>query len=107
VDLMLMISITFTIGVPAGDEQNPEIEDEKGDAFGYIDIESVWFYEKPEEPDVLSVCMKINNASYTTFQQTFAVFWEYKNVKYAISLHLGFSFKNWSKYNSGVYPTCF
>ena len=101
--MMLMISITLTIGVPAGDEQNPEIEDEKGDAFGYIDIESVWFYEKPEEPDVLYVCMKINNASYTTFQQTFAVFWEYKNVKYAISLHLGFTFKNWSKYNSGIY----
>jgi hypothetical protein len=46
--------------------------------------------------------MKIHNASYTTFQQTFAVFWEYKNIKYAVSLHLGFSLKNWSHYTSGV-----
>ena len=100
--LMLMISLSFTVVVSAGSEEDPEIEDETGDAFGYIDVESVWFYEKQEEPDVLYVCMKIHNASYTTFQQTFAVFWEYKNVKYAISLHLGFSFKNWSKYNSGI-----
>jgi hypothetical protein len=100
--VMLMISICFTIVIPAGSEEDPEIEDEIGDAFGYIDIESVWFYEKSDEPDVLYICMKINNASYTTFQQTFAVFWEYKNVKYAVSLHLGFSFKNWSRYTSGV-----
>ena len=100
--VMLMISICFNIGIPAGSEEDPEIEDEIGDAFGYIDIESVWFYEKSDEPDVLYVCMKIINASYTTFQQTFAVFWEYKNVKYAVSLHLGFSFKNWSRYTSGV-----
>jgi len=99
---MLFIFTTISITVLAGSEEDPEIEDEIGDAFGYIDIESVWFYEKSEEPDVIYICMKINNASYTTFQQTFAVFWEYKNVKYAVSLHLGFSIKNWSHYSSGV-----
>ncbi len=99
---ILFIFTTISITVFAGPEEDPEIEDEIGDAFGYIDIESVWFYEKSDEPDVLYVCMKINNASYTTFQQTFAVFWEYKNVKYAVSLHLGFSIKNWSHYASGV-----
>jgi hypothetical protein len=99
---MLFIFTTISINVFAGSEEDPEIEDEIGDAFGYIDIESVWFYEKSEVPDVLYICMKINNASYTTFQQTFAVFWEYKDVKYAVSLHMGFSFKNWSHYTSGV-----
>jgi len=100
--LLIATILPITGTVFAGDEEDPEIEDETGDAFGYLDIESVWFYEKPEDPDVLYVCMKINNASYTTFQQTFALFWEYKNVKYAVSLHLGFSYKNWSHYSSGV-----
>ena len=83
---MLFIFTIFSVNVFAGSEEDPEIEDEIGDAFGYIDIESVWFYEKSDEPDVLYVCMKINNASYTTFQQTFAVFWEYKNVKYVVAV---------------------
>ncbi len=99
----ILISIMFSSIVYAIDKENPEIEDETGDAFGYIDIESVWFYEKQEEPNILYICMKIFNSSETRFQQTFAVFWSYKNIKYAISLHLGFSFDEWTKYNCGIY----
>lgn len=98
-----LISIMFSSLVYAGDEQNPEIEDETGDAFGYIDIESVWFYEKQDEPDILYISMKIYNSSETRFQQTFAVFWSFKNIKYAVSLHLGFSFDEWTQFNSGIY----
>lgn len=97
-----LISIIFSSTIYAGDEKNPEIQDETGDAFGYIDIESVWFYEKQEEPNILYICMKIFNSSETLFQQTFAVFWSYKNVKYAAGLHLGFSFDEWMKFNSGI-----
>ena len=59
---MLFIFSTISITVFAGSEEDPEIEDEIGDAFGYIDIQAVWFYEKSDEPDILYVCMKINNA---------------------------------------------
>jgi len=106
ISLMLcffLISIMFSSLAYAGDEQNPEIEDKTGDAFGYIDIESVWFYEKQDEPDILYISMKIFNSSETRFQQTFAVFWSFKNIKYAVSLHLGFSFDEWMQFNSGIY----
>lgn len=93
----------FSSAAYAGDEQNPEIEDETGDAFGYIDIESVWFYEKQDEPNILYISMKIFNSTETRFQQTFAVFWSLRNIKYAVSLHLGFSFDEWMKFNSGIY----
>lgn len=99
----VLLSLIFSSMVPAGDEQNPEIEDEIGDAFGYIDIVSIWYYEKEETPEVLYISMKINEPSETIFQQTFAAFWSFKNVKYSVSLHLGFSFENWTKYNSGIY----
>ncbi len=100
--ILLLLTIV-PINVMAGSEEDPEIEDETGDAFGYIDIESVWFYEKQEEPDILYISMKIFNSSETRFQQTFAVFWSFKNIKYAVSLHLGFSFDEWMQFNSGIY----
>ena len=101
--VMLMILIPFSMSASAGSEEDPEIEDETGDAFGYIDIVSVWYYEKEETPDFLYVSMKINEPSESKFQQTFAAFWTFKNVQYSVSLHLGFSFKNWSKYGTGFY----
>ena len=99
----LFISTAFSISVMAGEEENPEIKDVTGDAFGYIDIVSVWFYEKLDDSENLYISMKIFNSSRAKFQQTFAVFWSYKDVKYAISLHLGFSFNNWTKYSSGIF----
>jgi len=47
--------------------------------------------------------MKINQPSEYTFQQTFAVFWRYNDIKYSASLHLGFSISNWYHFTSGVY----
>lgn len=99
--IMLMISISLQIPVSAGTKEDPEIEDEEGDAFGYIDIDSAWFYEDEENPDLLYVSMKINEPSEITFQQTFAAFWNYKDVRYSVSLHLGFSVKEWYKFRVG------
>ena len=101
--IMLMISITLPVSIYAGSKEDPEIEDEKGDAFGYIDIDSVWFYEDEENPDLLCVYMKINEPSEITFQQTFAAFWNYKGIRYSVSLHLAFSVKEWYKFRVGEY----
>jgi len=50
--------------------------------------------------------MKINDPVYWHFQQTFAVFWEYKDIKYFCVLHLGFDIgENWEKYSVGRHPT--
>ena len=97
-----MISIPFSMVISDGSEEDPEIEDVSGDAFGYIDIVSVWFFEKEENPEHLYVSMKINEPSVTKFQQTFAVFWAFGNHAYSVSLHLGFSFINWTKFRSGI-----
>ena len=101
--IMLMMSIPLSMSISAGSEEDPEIEDIAGDAFGYIDIISGWFFEKEENPDYLYVSMKINEPSEPKFQQTFAAIWTFKNVQYSVSLHLGFSFKNWSSYGTGFY----
>lgn len=104
---MLLITTILPITVLAGDEENPEITDTKGDAFGYIDINSVWFFEKEETPEFLFVSMKINEPSKFIPQQTFGIFWKHKNIEYSCGLGLGFSFKDWKhfdmiKYNDKV-----
>lgn len=82
---------------------DPQITDAEGDAFGYIDIDSVWFYENEETPDFLYVAMKINEPSEFTFQQTFACFWTYDDVRYSVALHLGFDVFEWQMYDAGKY----
>jgi hypothetical protein len=102
--IMLLFSITFSIVVPAESEADPpQIIDEIGDAFGYIDIDSIWFFEQEQTPDYLYVSMKINNPSRFTFQQTFAVFWKHNGVQYSCGLHLGFDFFHWQQYDAGKY----
>ena len=102
---ILFIFTIFSINVFAGNIDDPEITDNEGDAFGYIDIDSVWFYEDENNPDILYISMKINNPVLWHFQQTFAVFWEYNDIKYFCSLHLGFDIgENWTKYSVGRHP---
>jgi len=101
----LMIGLINNITAFAGYEEDPEIEDTIGDAFGYLDIHSVWFYENEEEPDMLYVAMKINEPVYWHFQQTFAVFWKYNGNLYSCGLHLGFGVgEDWEKYSAAKYP---
>jgi hypothetical protein len=93
-----------SINVIAGNNDDPEIKDVAGDAFGYLDIDSVWFYEEVDNPGFLFVAMKINEPSYYKFQQTFAIFWKYENKQYACGLHLGFDTKeDWEQYSAGEY----
>ena len=103
--LILLLFIT-SLNVLAGDINDPEIIDDEGDAFGYIDIDSVWFHEDETNPDILFVSMKINAPAYWHFQQTFAVFWEYNNIEYFCVLHLGFSIgEKWEKFSAGRHPS--
>lgn len=97
--LFCMLGISNVIAT----NENPEITDDAGDAFGYIDIDSVWFFEKEEQPEYLFVSMRINNPSFTTFQQTFAAFWKLNGIQYSCGLHRGFSLKRWDMYSAGKY----
>jgi hypothetical protein len=88
-----------------GNINDPEITDPGGDAFGYLDIDSVWFHEDENNPEILFVSMKINKPIYWHFQQTFAVFWEYNDIEYFCALHLGFDIgEDWERYSAGRHP---
>jgi hypothetical protein len=100
---MLLITTILPITAMAGDEQNPEITDITGDAFGYIDIKSVWFFENKETPEFLYVSMKINEPKHFVPQQTFAVFWTYNNIEYSVGLGVGFSFVKWESFDVVIY----
>jgi hypothetical protein len=103
--VLLSISLLLNISVFAGYEGDPEITDPIGDAFGYIDIESVWFHEEEERPEILFVSMKINKPVYWHFQQTFGIFWKHNDKLYSCGLHLGFGLgENWEEYSAGHYP---
>jgi len=98
---LLTSSISLSGAITSNPPHDPQITDSAGDAFGYIDIDSVWFYEEEETPEYLYVSMKINDPSETRFQQTFAAFWNYKGIRYSVSLHLAFSVKEWYKFRVG------
>ena len=86
---MLLIMTEVPLSLYAGNPEDPEITDPAGDAFGYIDIDSVWFFEQEDTPEYLYVSMKINEPSQFKFQQTFATFWEYKDVPCACATSYG------------------
>lgn len=100
--LLLTTTILPTTAI-AGDEEHPEITDAVGDAFGYIDINSVWIFEKQETPGFLYVAEKINKPLNFVPQQTFAVFWNYNGMQYSCGLGIGFRFNNWQTYDVVVY----
>ena len=101
---MLLVTTILPITVMAGDEQHPEIRDNAGDAFGYIDINSVWFFENKETPEFLYVSEKINGPREYVPQQTFAVIWTYKNIEYACVLGAGFSVNRWLNFDVTIGP---
>jgi hypothetical protein len=100
---MLLTTTILPMTAFAGDPENPEITDRIGDAFGYIDINSVWFFENEETPEFLFISMKINEPSRFVPQQTFAVFWTYNNIEYSCGLGVGFSFNDWKRFDVVIY----
>ena len=100
---MLLTTPLVSTTAIAGDEENPEITDSDDDAFGNIDIKSVWFWEKSEEPDYLFVCMKINEPKLYKIQQTFAVFWEYNGTIYGCGTFIGLYIIGWESWSAGEY----
>lgn len=101
---MLFSTIILPINAISTDTQTVEILDEKGDAFGYLDVERVTFYEKASDPDFLFVTMDINEPSKLKFQQTFSVFWMYNDVQYCCGLGVGFWIgEDWMMFDAGEY----
>jgi hypothetical protein len=80
ITVILQINIVF-----AGDEDNPEIEDDIGDVpFSFIDIVSAWFFEDPEDPDYLYTAIKVQNLQYKSMITGYSILWRYKGSIYNI-----------------------
>lgn len=97
--MLLTTIVPFVI--LAGDENNPEIEDPEGDVllfgmrpmpilgkfFKHIDIISAWFYENPDEPDILYTTLKVKEYKRSLLMAGYGIFWYYNDIVYgAISL---------------------
>jgi hypothetical protein len=82
--VILLFSAIIPIGVFAGDEENPEIIDKNGDARGFVDIISAWFYESSENPEYLIVSLKINNLQGSFFGGGYEVLWTFNDIRYAV-----------------------
>jgi hypothetical protein len=99
----LLITTILPITALAGDEDNPEITDTIGDAFGNIDITSTWFSEKSEKPDYLFICMKINKPNLNKIQQTFAVHWQYNGIEYGCGHYILVNILGLGEWTAGEY----
>ena len=67
----------------AGDEDNPEIEDNMGDCpIKNIDIVSAWFFEDSLDPDFLYVVIKVRDLQYTWITTNYVMYWYYNSTLY-------------------------
>ena len=53
ISIIICVFLIASINVIAGNNDDPEIKDILGDAFGYLDIDSVRFYEDENKPELL------------------------------------------------------
>ncbi|MBN2603199.1 MAG: hypothetical protein JXA91_03595 [Candidatus Thermoplasmatota archaeon] len=83
---LILISSPLTLFANAGSEKNPELEDETGERRSTIDIKSVWFFEKPDEPEYLYVNMKLANFKIFRIGQSFSVDFKINNKRYDVWL---------------------
>ena len=100
--MLLIATISpITGNVLAGDEENPEIEDILGDARTYLDIEKVWFYENPAEPDMLYTVIKLGNPSSIPLKQHLTIHWEMNGEIYWTMCGVGYYGGERIFYNAG------
>jgi len=87
---IFLITISISITGIAGDEENPEINDELEDTdLSFLDIESAWIYEKAEEPEYLFTALKLKDFK-KNFNAIYSIEWYYNNVEYTSGLDIFF-----------------
>lgn len=97
----LFITLSFSMNVFAGSEEDPEILDEEDDAvFDHLDIISAWFYEREEEPEFLFTALKLKEINSDRLKQHLTVHWEHNGIECASSLHIGYG-NPWFSFSGG------
>jgi hypothetical protein len=80
--LTLVITIVFLCNSIGGNFEDPEIIDDIGDTgLSYLDIESAWFYENPDEPEYLYTAIKLKDLK-ENFNAVFSIRWTYNEIDY-------------------------
>ena len=121
VSCAVMLTMTFSSIVFAGDENDPEIKDNYDDQFGalieyptrmrtrialtllqmdsfdFIDIDSAWFYENELEPGYLYTALKIKDLTINSQRAIYSIHWTFNGLAYAVGSHL---------YNNGQNYSC-
>ena len=99
--MVLMISVSFTIVVSAGSEEDPEIVDEEDtDVVDFLDVVSAWFFEKEEEPEYLFTSLKMNEINPYFLKQHLVVHWKHNGIKCASGMFIGYG-QLWFDFNAG------
>ena len=81
--LLTITILPITNFVLAGDEDNPEIEDNVGDCpIKNIDIVSAWFFEDSDDPDFVYVAIKVRDLQYTWIVTNYVMYWYYNSTLY-------------------------
>lgn len=108
---LMLITTVLALNVSAGDENDPEIQDEENDiigplvklpvlfkilqsigivpiqSFDFIDITFAWFYENETEPDYVFVSIKMKDLEYSPLRAIYAVRWTFNEKHYGASCH--------------------
>jgi hypothetical protein len=88
---MLFFVLLFPMQAFAGDEENPEIQDEnENDVVDYLDIISAWFYEDAQQPEYLFIGLKVQEINNAKLKQKLTVHWEYNGIECAAGLAIGY-----------------
>ena len=96
-----MVSISFTICVPAGSEEDPEIVDEEDtEVMEYLDVISAWFYELEEEPGYLFTAIKMKEINPYHFKQHLHIHWNYNDTPCAAGMIIGYG-DPWFDFSAG------
>lgn len=98
---MLMTSISFTITISAGSEEDPEIEDVTDtEVAEYLDVLSAWFYEKEDQPEYLFTAIKMKKISLFHLKQHLFISWDHNEVPCASGMIIGYG-KPWAVQTAG------
>jgi hypothetical protein len=85
-----MISISVLISIQPvilSDENNPEIIDQRNDAFKYWDIINGWFQEHHMRKDLCCITIMVHDLS-PLVSSVCIISWKCKNIKYQVQVNI-------------------
>ena len=98
--VMCSLILLITISITAVENPEPLLTDDTEDVMGliakilpqeelsFLDIESVWFTENPDNPDCIYMSIKFVDLTMRKWHTIYSIKWEYKGEIYFVSVVL-------------------